>query len=262
MVKAKKSLGQNFLQDESVLQQIIEAAELTPEDHVLEIGPGKGALTEKLIPNVKQLTAVELDDRLIPFLKIDFNKNDNFELIHGDALQFIPPSTPYKIVANIPYYITSPLLNHYLLEQFQDGNPPETIVVMVQKEVAEKIVAKSGKHSMISLQVHLFGEPEYVCTVPSEAFHPAPKVDSAVIKIRVAKQPKIDADLKKLFWLFKVSFAQKRKKLSKNLAAVFRKKPAEIREQLEQISINPDVRAEALTMDEWQKLYLAFANSV
>lgn len=255
MVKAKKSLGQNFLKDQKVLAAIVEAAELSPEDHVLEIGPGKGALTEKLIPEVKKLTAVELDDRLVPFLNLDFKKHNNFELIHGDALKFTPPSTPYKIVANIPYYITSPLLNHYLREQFEDGNPPEMIVVMVQKEVGEKIVAKNGRHSLLSLQVHLFGEPEYVCTVPSKAFSPAPKVDSAVIKINVAKKPKIEADLKKLFWLFKVSFAQKRKKLSKNLAALLRKKPAEIREQLEQIGLNPDVRAEALTFDEWKLLY-------
>mgnify|MGYP000677857122 CR=1 FL=1 len=259
MVIAKKSLGQNFLQDQGILDQIIDAAELTAEDHVLEIGPGKGALTDRLIEQAGKVTAVELDDRLIPFLKIDYGKHDNFELVHADALTYEPPSHPYKIVANIPYYITSPLLNHYLMEQFQSGNPPKTIVFMVQKEVAEKIVAKKGKHSVLSLQVHLFGEPELVCVVPKTAFKPAPKVESAVIKITVHDQPKLDVDLKKLFWLFKVCFAQKRKKLSKNLASVLRVKPAEIREELIELGIDENARAEQLTMDEWMQLYNAYA---
>lgn len=255
---AKKSLGQNFLQDEGILKQIIEAAELEPSDHVLEIGPGKGALTDQLLERAGKVTAVELDDRLIPFLKMDYAKYKNFELVHGDALTYTPPSTPYKIVANIPYYITSPLLNHYLMEQFLGGNPPSLIVFMVQKEVAEKIVAKDGRHSVLSLQVHLFGEPEMVCKVPRSAFQPAPKVDSAVIKIRVAPRPKIDADIKKLFWLLKVSFAQKRQMLSKNLAAVLRVKPEEIRIRLRELNINENTRAEALTLEEWAKLYEAF----
>lgn len=254
MVKAKKSLGQNFLKDESVLVKIVEAADIQSNDHVIEVGPGKAALTHHLLPLAQKVTAVELDDRLIPLLHDEFKDDANFELIHGDALSFSPPSTPYKVVANIPYYITSPLLNHFLLEQFQNGNPPESIVFMVQKEVAEKIVAADGRQSLISLQVHLFGEPEYICTVPAKAFDPAPKVDSAVIKITVGSKPKIQAELKDLFWLFKVSFAQKRKKLSKNLAAVLRIKPAEAGKILEEIGIDPNVRAEALTLDEWQKL--------
>jgi len=258
VVKAKKSLGQNFLHDEGILNQIIEAADLSKDDHVLEIGPGKGALTERLIEQAGKVTAVELDDRLIPFLKIDYGKHENFELVHADALQYTPPSTPYKIVANIPYYITSPLLNHYLMEQFQGGNPPRTIVFMVQKEVAEKIVAKKGKHSVLSLQVHLFGEPELVCIAPKTAFSPAPKVDSAVIKITVADKPKLDVDLKKLFWLFKVSFAQKRKKLSKNLAAVLRVKPATVAKQLMELGIDENARAESLSMDDWMKVYETF----
>lgn len=254
MVKAKKSLGQNFLKDESVLARIVEAADISPTDHIIEIGPGKAALTHHLLPLAEKVTAVELDDRLIPLLHEEFKDDANFELIHGDALTFTPPSTPYKIVANIPYYITSPLLNHFLLEQFQSGNPPQTIVFMVQKEVGEKIMAPKGRHSLLSLQVHLFGEPEYICTVPSSAFDPAPKVDSAVIKITVAPKPKINADLQKLFWLFKVSFAQKRKKLSKNLAAVLRIKPAEAGKLLDDIGIDPNVRAEALTIEDWQQL--------
>lgn len=254
MVIAKKSLGQNFLQDKAVLAKIIDAADLSQEDHVLEIGPGKGALTDQLIERAGKVTAVELDDRLIPFLKIDYGKHKNFELVHGDALTYEPPSTPYKIVANIPYYITSPLLNHYLLEQFQGGNPPKTIVFMVQKEVAEKIVAKNGNHSLLSLQVHLFGEPEMICTVPRTAFFPAPKVASAVIKITVRDKPLIDVDMQKLFWLFKISFAKKRKKLSNNLSIIMRIKPAEVKAELVKLKIDPEIRAEALTLEEWARL--------
>ncbi|MFT7184034.1 MAG: 16S rRNA (adenine1518-N6/adenine1519-N6)-dimethyltransferase [Oceanicoccus sp.] len=233
---------------------MIEAADLSPDDHVLEIGPGKGALTDKLIEGAGKITAVELDDRLIPFLKLDYGKHKNFELVHGDALTFVPPKTPYKIVANIPYYITSPLLNHYLLEQFEGGNPPKMIVFMVQKEVAEKIVAKKGKHSMLSLQVHLFGKPELICNVPRTAFRPMPKVASAVIKITVDDKPKIDVDMKKLFWLFRISFAKKRKKLANNLSIIMRIKPAEVKEELKKLNIDPEIRAEKLTLDEWKVL--------
>jgi 16S rRNA (adenine1518-N6/adenine1519-N6)-dimethyltransferase len=254
MVFAKKSLGQNFLQDKKVLAQIIEASDLSKDDHVLEIGPGKGALTEQLIERAGKVTAVEIDDLLVPFLRMDYGKYDNFELVHGDALTFVPPETPYKIVANIPYYITSPLLNHYLLEQFQGGNPPKMIVFMVQKEVAEKIVAKKGKFSMLALQVHLFGKPELICNVPRTAFRPMPKVASAVIKITVNDKPKIDVDMKKLFWLFKISFAKKRKKLANNLSIIMRIKPAEVKVELEKLKIDPEIRAEKLSLDEWERL--------
>lgn len=254
MHKAKKSLGQNFLHDESVLAAILEAAELKQEDTVLEVGPGKGALTHGLLEKSGKVIAVEYDDDLIPLLQEEFGEDPKFELRHEDALQFTPPSGPYKIVANLPYYITSPLINHFLLEQFQGGNPPSSMVIMIQKEVAEKILAEK-RHSVLSLQVHLFGEPELVCMVPAEAFTPAPKVDSAVIKIKINPEPKISGDLKNLFWLFHVSFAQKRKKLANNLGAALRKKPAEIKEILTELGIDPDARAEALKLEEWKKVF-------
>lgn len=254
MTFAKKSLGQNFLNDPQVVEEILAAADLKPTDTVLEIGPGKGALTTGLLKQAGKVIAVELDADLIPFLKIDFGKNPKFEIVHADALKFTPPAGPYKIVANIPYYITSPLLNHYLHDQFASGNPPERIVFMVQKEVAEKIMAEDGNQSVLSLQVQLFGDVSWVCTVPRTAFRPMPKVDSAVIAIDVHKQPKIASDLKKLFWLFHMSFAQKRKKLSNNLANALRKTPEQIREMLRELGIDENVRAEALTMEEWGKL--------
>lgn len=260
-MKAKKHLGQNFLQDLGVLSKIIEASELTPEDTVVEIGPGRGFLTDELVNKAGKVIAVELDEDLIPGLKAGFFKQKNFTLLHQDALSYDPPKEPYKLIANIPYYITSPILNHFLVEQFGGGkvpgggNPPTLMVLMVQKEVAEKILAKKEKHSVLSLQVRLFGDPELVCIVHKHAFRPVPQVDSAVIKIRVHGQPKIEGDLKKLFWLFHVSFAQKRKKLTNNLSGVLKKSTEQIRQILVKLEIHPDIRAEELTLDEWRKLF-------
>ncbi len=252
---AKKRLGQNFLHDLGVLSKIMETSELSEKDTVVEIGPGRGFLTDELVKKAGHVIAVELDDDLIPGLKAGYLTNKNFTLVHQDALTFVPPSEPYKLIANIPYYITSPILNHFLIEQFTDGNPPTLLVIMVQKEVAEKIVAKKGKHSVLSLQVHLFGDPEMVCIVPKQAFRPVPQVDSAVIKIRVRPEPAIKGDLKKLIWLFHISFAQKRKKLTNNLSAALRKPTTEIRDILTKLEINPDTRAEDLTLPEWQRLF-------
>lgn len=253
MVKAKKHLGQNFLIDEGVRDAIINAGELNPENCVVEVGPGQGFLSEKIAPKVHQLIAVELDEDLLPTLKATFLLSKNVTLLHQDALKFNPPKEPYKLMANLPYYITSPLINHFLMEQFMEGNPPQLMVIMVQKEVAEKILA-AKKHSVLSLQVHLFGEPELVCFVPKTAFRPRPEVDSAVLKIRLHKEPKLKGDLKKIFWLFHVSFAQKRKKLSNNLGNALHEAPTKIRTTLEKLGIDPNVRAEDLTLPEWQKL--------
>lgn len=256
-MKAKKHLGQNFLRDAGVLSEIIDASELSPEDTVVEIGPGRGFLTDELVKKAGHVFAVELDEDLLPGLKAGFLTSKNFTLLHQDALTYTPPKEPYKLIANIPYYITSPILNHFLYEQFNGGNPPTLMVLMVQKEVAKKILAKKGKHSVLSLQVHLFGEPELVRIVSKHAFKPTPEVDSAVIKIHVHKEPTIKGNLKKLFWLFHMSFAQKRKKLTNNLSAALQKEPAELRTLLENLSINPDIRAEDLTLEEWKKLFEA-----
>ena len=255
MVKAKKHLGQNFLHDKDVLHAIVEAGEIKDTDTIIEVGPGEGFLTKELIKRAGKVIAIEKDRDLLPFLKLDFRKFKNFELVEGDALRFTPPQGPYKVIANIPYYITSPLLNHFLNEQITHGQPPELLVLMVQKEVAEKIVAKNKKHSLLSLEVQLFADVELVRTVPAAAFHPRPRVDSAIIKIRALPKPRIEADLKKLFWLFHMSFAQKRKKLSNNLAAALHQEPSQMREALESINIDPKIRAEDLSWEEWTKLY-------
>lgn len=255
MVMAKKSLGQNFLQDYDVLGDILKAGDLKPGDQVLEIGPGEGFLTRGLLGKEVKLTAIEFDADLIPWLKIEFKKYPDFELVHADALKYAPQSGAYKLIANIPYYITSPILNHFLVEQFSGGNPPKLLVLMVQREVAEKIVAKDGKNSVLSLQVQLFGKPELVRIVEPKCFRPKPKVDSAVLKITVYDKPVIQENLKQLFWLFKVSFAQKRKKLSNNLRNVLKLNSTEVKELLAKAKIHEDARAENLTLPEWHALF-------
>jgi 16S rRNA (adenine1518-N6/adenine1519-N6)-dimethyltransferase len=254
MTYAKKSLGQNFLHDTAVLKDILDAGELKTTDRVIEIGPGEGFLTRALLSKVAHLTAIELDHDLIPWLKMDFGKDPKFELVEGDALKFSPSETPYKLIANIPYYITSPLLNHFLLEQFLNGHPPELMVVMVQREVAEKIV-DPRKHSVLSLEVQLFAEAELVRIVPPTSFKPRPAVDSAVLKIRPLKEPRLKGDLKRLLWLMKMSFAQKRKKLSNNLSSLLKLSNAETKAFFESLKISPDVRAEDLTFEEWDRLF-------
>lgn len=256
---AKKHLGQNFLHDTGVLKDILDASELQRSDKVVEIGPGEGFLTRALLDKVDDLTCIELDHDLIPWLKIDFGKRPNFHLVEGDALKFVPPEGPYKLIANIPYYITSPILNHFLMEQFLKGNPPTLIVLMVQREVAEKIIDVK-KEGVLSLEVQLFGTPELVRIVAPSCFKPRPKVDSAVLKIRTFEKPRIEGDLKKFLWLVKVSFAQRRKKLVNNLGGILKMSNTEVRDLLTSLQIDPDIRAEDLNFEEWQHLFNALGS--
>lgn len=261
-VRAKKSLGQNFLHDQNVLKDILEAGAIESSETVVEIGPGEGFLTKALLEKAGQVIAIELDRDLYPWLKMDFGKNPKFTLIEGDALRYEAPKTPYKLIANIPYYITSPILTHFLQEQFENGNPPTRMVLMVQREVAEKITCKDGKHSVLSLEVQLFGEPHIVRLVPPGCFHPKPEVDSAVLCIDVFPTPKVEAPLRELLWLIKMSFAQKRKKLTNNLSSALKLSTTELREILEKNSISPDIRAEDLKVSDWQLLFNALRSQL
>src|SRR3989344_5080984 len=182
--KAKKSLGQNFLKSESALRKIIEVGEMRQNDVILEIGPGKGKLTERLLENSEHVIAIEKDNELFEFLKEKFSaqiKNGSLVLIHDNILNFnasaygLAPSA-YKIIANIPYNITGAILKKFLTADRQ----PERMVLLVQKEVAERIVARDGKESILSISVKAYGEPKMVMKVPARYFSPAPKVDSAV----------------------------------------------------------------------------------
>lgn len=245
MIFAKKSLGQNFLHSDKALRQIVEAADLKPQDVVLEIGPGEGALTEKLIESGAEMIAIEKDDRLIPILQ---NKFKSLKLIHGDVLNTdikeIIGNRSYKLIANIPYYITG-----MILEKFLSNEPrPKKIVLLVQKEVAERIVARDGKESILSMSVKLFGTPKIIDTVPRGAFRPTPNVDSAIILIDVNKE-KIEKTLEeKFFKTIKKAFGQKRKQIGGTLGVT--------NEQMLTVNKNlsAKTRPEELSVDDWLSL--------
>ena len=220
---------------------------------MIEVGPGTGFLTERLVKKVKQVIAVEKDAGMVRLLEERFEDVGNLEIIHADilkvkSLEFKVKS--YKVVANIPYYITSPLLKHFL----QSKNRPELMVLLVQKEVAEKICGITGK-SLITIETQLFGHPEIVDIVPAKAFYPVPKVDSTILKIKVFKKPIVpEKQMSDFLRLVKFGFSQKRKKLSNTLGAGLHIKPSEIKEILLKADIDPDLRAEHLGIEEWKRL--------
>lgn len=222
--KAKKSLGQNFLKSQSVLRKIVETGEIKKGEVVLEIGPGKGALTEKLLEAGARVVAVEKDDNLFAYLQEKFKIHTNtgaLILVHGDILEFnssaygLAPSA-YKLIANIPYNITGAILKKFLA----GTNQPSEMVLLVQKEVAGRIIATNQKESLLSMSVKVYGKPKMVIKVPARYFSPAPKVDSAVISIKnISKRFFTDNQIaENRFWeVLHAGFAHKRKKLSGNL---------------------------------------------
>lgn len=247
---AKKFFGQNFLISEKALNKIVESAEIKNEDHIVEVGPGLGVLTVELLKQANKVTSIELDSKLIPVLKENLEKfSDNpeakIEILHQDALNYVTPSTVYKVVANIPYNITSPLINHFL----QAKNPPQSVTLLIQKEVAQKIIKKDPDMSVISLQVALFGSATLQEIVPNTAFFPSPKVDSAILHIELYPQndPRhLPKELSlKILKLAKRAFRNGRKKLSNTLP--------EIKEQLEKLGLL-DKRPQHLSIDEWKNL--------
>src|SRR3989339_1021976 len=283
MSKPKKSLGQNFLKSEKVGEEIVSAGEVCPDDIVLEVGPGKGILTEKLLEKAKKVIAVEKDEELVYFLSQKFSeeiKNEKLELISGDILHLeakLP--SEYKIIANIPYYITSHLLRTFLESDCQ----PSLMVLMIQKEVAERIVGAkrkakrnfsrlpageagftlprsgagsdasqnfvlpSSKESLLSISIKTYGRPEIIRKVPAGYFSPAPKVDSAVIKISgISKNFFQDIGEKKFFETVKKGFSQKRKMLINNLKAQ--------KDDFTACNIDEKARAENLSLEQWKCL--------
>ncbi|MFA6340874.1 MAG: 16S rRNA (adenine(1518)-N(6)/adenine(1519)-N(6))-dimethyltransferase RsmA [Candidatus Paceibacterota bacterium] len=249
-IKAKKSLGQNFLKSKKALSAIVEAGRVSSEDTVLEVGPGQGALTEKLLETGAKVIAVEKDDRLIEFLRKKFSKEKRFELIHGDILELDIASLKlgkYKLIANIPYYITGLLFRKFLSGDIQ----PTKIVVMVQKEIADRIVARDGKESLLSLSVKAYGRPKKVMKVEKENFSPQPKVDSAILLIDdISKDFFKEMSEEKFFEVIKAGFAHKRKMLLANLKSVMSNREKAFSEA----SIPIKTRAEDLTLTDWKKL--------
>lgn len=248
-------LGQNFLQDPAALENIAAAAGIRNSDTVLEIGCGLGQLTRYLAASAQRVVAVEFDQRLASIAETVLRQHPNVRVICADILQLalgdlgIPSG--YVVAANIPYNITSPIIRHLLEAEVK----PRRIVLTVQAEVAERICSQPPRMSILTLSVQVYGSPAIVERIPSAAFFPVPKVDSAVVRIEVLAQPRIDGELLPLFFrLIKASFGQKRKKLRNSLAAALRLSAAQVDELLHSAGIDPGLRAEALGFVEWERL--------
>jgi 16S rRNA (adenine1518-N6/adenine1519-N6)-dimethyltransferase len=250
-IKAKKSLGQNFLKSESAIKEIVQAGEIKESDFILEIGPGKGDLTEKILLTGARVLAVEKDSRLIEHLKEKFKKfADRFQIIEEDILNFDSETIkePYKLIANIPYYITGIIIRKFL----EANNSPSLAVLLVQKEVAERIVSKNNKESLLSVSVKAYAKPEFIKTVKAGSFVPSPSVDSAILKINnISKENFINNEIseKRFFEIVKAGFAHNRKKVTSNLKNVLDKN--ELEKFLAKEKLNPSIRAEDINIDKW-----------
>ncbi|MBI2870045.1 MAG: ribosomal RNA small subunit methyltransferase A [Chloroflexi bacterium] len=258
-LKARKGLGQHFLVDGRVLHKIIAAAELSPADAVVEVGPGLGILTRRLALKAGRVTAVELDGSLAAILKAELSPLGNVSIVNDNILN-IPPGSlaggqPYKVVANLPYYITSPVLRHFL----ESPDRPAMMVVTVQKEVARVITARPGDMSLLSVSVQLYGRPKMVASIPARAFFPAPEVDSAVVRIDVYPRPLVPPeDDPSFFQLARAGFTASRKQIANSLAQGLGWPKTGVLEMLNEAGIDPMRRAETLTLDDWLRLFQAY----
>lgn len=266
-IKMSKSLGQNFLTNDDVLDTIAQAAQLTGEDVILEIGPGLGVLTRKLAPRAKKVLAVDIDKRLADIARKELQSFRNLRIVNTDIMELSNQDVvdklydrkdafgAYKVVANIPYSITS-----QILRKFSSESPrPDMMVLLVQKEVAQRVAAKPGKLSVLGISVQLYGEVEYIETVPARDFYPAPEVDSAIIRVVAHNKYKklfIEQAIteKQFFRIVKFGFSAKRKKLYNNLAAGLHIDGGEAKLLLTTVGIAQDVRAQELTIEDWIKL--------
>ena len=260
-LRPRKRLGQHFLISEAHLKGIVAAAGLTGDDVVLEIGPGLGTLTRQLAAAAGQVVAVELDDGLSPVLEDLFLATPTVTVVHGDILQLSPVDVlsrvtqnrpEYKVVANLPYYITSAVLRH-LLESEQ---PPQLMVLTVQREVAERICAGPPAMSLLAVSVQFYAEPELVQRIPAGAFTPRPAVDSAVLRLRLRPQPAVAvANVARFFRIVRAGFGQRRKQLRNGLAHGLGLPANEVAAALERAGVDPRRRAETLTLVEWGQVY-------
>lgn len=258
--KFSKSLGQNFLIDGNIVRKIVSESKVTKDDYILEIGPGMGTLTEELALNAKKVVAVEIDKTLLPVLDRTVGKYENVEIIHSDILDIDIDKLideklgggPVKVVANLPYYVTTPIIAKLI----EDELNLESITVMVQKEVAERMASKEGskQYGSLSVFVNFYSDPELIVNVPNTVFMPQPKIGSAVIKLDLKKDlPNIDRQ--KFFTVVKASFSKRRKTILNCLSSFgFDLDKEEVRECLEGIGISPTARAESLSVEEFIKI--------
>jgi 16S rRNA (adenine1518-N6/adenine1519-N6)-dimethyltransferase len=260
--RAIKGLGQHFLADRSVLEKIVSAAELVSSDTVIEVGPGLGILTEELLKKAGKVIAIEVDSKLASSLKKNLSKFPRLTVLNADVLQLDPrelleSQRNYKVVANLPYYIAAPILRHFLEASLK----PRLMVVMVQKEVGQSIAAAPGDMSILGISVQLYGKPTIVDYVPAQSFYPQPKVDSAIVRIKVYPKPAVEVeDIAGFFEMVKAGFSAPRKQIRNSLALGLQLNSAKVVELLEQAGITPQRRPETLSLEEWAKLHRAFAS--
>lgn len=251
-MKPKKSLGQHWLKDQTILQQITDQAQISREDVILEVGPGLGTLTDKLLAKSDNVIAVELDETLAR--NLSKNASKNLKVLNQDILDFDLESLPsgYKVIANIPYYLTSNLIRKFT----NAANSPQLIVLLVQKEVSERIAAGPGNMSILAVAAQLDYEPELGVIVPAELFTPPPKVDSQVIIMRRRAEPLFkDMNNKKFFRLVKAGFSERRKKLRSSIAGGLGIEKTTAEELLKKAEIDPNARAQELVLSDWYELY-------
>ena len=253
-LRPRKRLGQNFLLDPGALNRIVEAADLSTGDSVVEVGAGIGNLTRLLATEAGTVVAVELDDRLVEVLREQVAELANVRVVHGDVLDihdFGFAHRAYKVVGNLPYYITSAVLRHFL-----EGRPqPVLVVVTVQREVAERIVAEPGDMSLLAVSVQFYGRPRIVGRIPAGSFYPPPQVDSAVVRIDVEAEPQVDLDEgvseAAFFRAVRAGFSQRRKTLRNSLSGGLGLDPGLVEERLRGAGVDPRRRAETLSLPEW-----------
>lgn len=263
-IQAKKSLGQNFLRSEATIEKIIDVSGIFPGDIVVEVGPGEGALTNALLNAGAHVIAVEKDARCIPLLTDRFSdalRDGHLILLEGDILEknitrelfdeLLGSVPTYKVVANIPYYITGMLFRYFL----EEHRTPSQLTFLVQKEVAEQIVSRNKKETILSLSIKVFGDPVYVATVPKESFDPVPKVDSAILMIKNISKDKLgDLSAEHFFSVIKAGFRAKRKMLIGNLSEGLHYPKEELLEQFDRLGIDKKTRGEDLPIDTWIRL--------
>jgi 16S rRNA (adenine1518-N6/adenine1519-N6)-dimethyltransferase len=280
-LRPNKGLGQNFLVDPAALDKIVAAAELTPDDVVLEVGAGLGTLTRWLAWEAGRVVAVELDQRLIPVLESVLAGLDNVTLVQGDILELNPTALvnqgsgirdqgsgtrdqhptsnfqfptsnfQYKVVANLPYYITSAVLRHLL----EAALKPQRMVLTVQREVAERIVAKPGQMSLLAVSVQFYGQPRLLFRLKPGSFYPSPEVESAVVRVDLHSTPPVPVEETAAFFrVVRAGFAQRRKQLRNTLAAGLRQPPEEVADRLREAGVDPRQRAETLSLEEWARV--------
>ena len=266
-LRPRRSLGQHFLKDPAYLETMLQAADVAAGDRVLEIGPGTGVLTTALANRGAQVTAVELDERLVEHLQQEFAGRPNVTIVQGDILELSPSAlmavrdagTPdYKVAANLPYYITSAILRR-LLEAEQ---PPTLAAVMVQKEVAERLCAEPDDMSLLAVSVQFYARPQLVTVVPAHAFYPKPKVDSAIVRLEIYSQPVVaDVSPERYFSVVRAGFAQRRKQVANSLSASLGMPKQDVRNALAGCGIDARRRAETFTLDEWRTVCIALGRT-